>query len=80
MGNYPEKNGEQIDFTVFEPGTKHPERGFQIERCAACGLPGIIANSDSGKAYVTHFATQYEGYMASTDDEVCIYETPPVAA
>jgi hypothetical protein len=65
--------GELIDFTIFDPGTTHPTRGFPLERCEACGKTGAIKHFEDGTTHVTHYATQGEGYISSSDEEVCQY-------
>lgn len=67
----PEQVGERIDFTVFEPGTTHPTRGFLIGRCGACGKPGVVWREEAGTTFYQHYATQGEGYLASTPEEEC---------
>ena len=73
-----EQIGDRLDFTVFEPGTAHPTRGFPIGLCDACGKPGVVWSDEDGTTYYQHYATVGDGYLTSTDDEEC--EVPPPAA
>jgi hypothetical protein len=72
-----EQIGDRIDFTVFEPGTTHPTRGFPIGRCSACRKPGVVWPDEDGTTFYTHYATVGESYLASTEEEEC--EVPPPA-
>lgn len=73
----PEQIGDRLDFTVFEPGTRHPTKGFPIGRCTACGKPGVVWPNEDGTVFYQHYATVGDGYLTSTEDEEC--EVAPAA-
>jgi hypothetical protein len=73
----PEQIGERLDFTLFEPGTTHPTRGFPIGRCSACGKPGVVLPEEDGPTLYQHSATVGDSYLSSTPAEVCEVAAPP---
>lgn len=71
-----EQIGDRLDFTVFEPGTRHPTRGFPIGRCGTCGQPGVVWPNEDGSTSYTHYATVEQNYLASTAEEECEVAAP----
>ena len=72
----PEQIGDRLDFTVFEPGTTDPARGFPIGRCDVCGKAGVVWPAEDGTTFYQHYATVGGDYLASTQDDGCEVAPP----